>query len=462
MFEQRKQEQNTDRRVGQPLPGEGAAARRPSSVYTEMNQTQPRASHSRYRGSGRRTKLGLIAFLASLVVILVLLTALILVLWSPRREPNDYLLPEAPASVWREEGQTTAYKPSDPRANAQTLVWPYEDPLPWLHAPDTKQLLDQLGQSGKLGRLDGLTVFLDPGHGGRDSGTVWPAEGKPEFMEKDVTLPLSIRIQKDLEQAGAKVYLLRDKDEFLSIYHRTAQVGEILVKDYLRLNQEAKNAGQPAMTDAQQRDVEALLPLLEDTKKRNIDKDGGLLGGVGASRQARLLYEIERQYLDCIYLSVHVNYSESTTVGGTQVYVLRNYLLYQGQNVEADPPLEAPYNYVPWKEGEVGPARYYPLYLNYNDAARSRLGRCLYKEIAAGVPQLITKQARSVIDQNFAVLRTCNLPGVLLETGFIENPKDRELLWSESGQRQLSRSVTEGLKRYLREMQEYYRSDENR
>ncbi len=64
------------------------------------------------------------------------------------------------------------------------------------------------------------TILIDPGHGGKDPG----AKGYyREVYEKDITLSLSkILAEKIKSDIGCKVFLTRNKDEFLSLEERTA------------------------------------------------------------------------------------------------------------------------------------------------------------------------------------------------------------------------------------------------
>jgi len=59
--------------------------------------------------------------------------------------------------------------------------------------------------------LLGRVIFVDPGHGGRDPGTMY---GK--LMEKDIVLEISFAIRDALMEKGAIVYMTRDSDEDLS------------------------------------------------------------------------------------------------------------------------------------------------------------------------------------------------------------------------------------------------------
>lgn len=59
--------------------------------------------------------------------------------------------------------------------------------------------------------LLGKTIYIDPGHGGIDSGTTYK-----NIYEKDINLIMSKKIEKYLISKGATVYLTRETDKDLS------------------------------------------------------------------------------------------------------------------------------------------------------------------------------------------------------------------------------------------------------
>ena len=66
----------------------------------------------------------------------------------------------------------------------------------------------------KIGR-----IVLDPGHGGRDTGTIGPGG----LMEKDLVLQIAKELQKLLEEKlGAQVIMTRSTDTYVSLEERTA------------------------------------------------------------------------------------------------------------------------------------------------------------------------------------------------------------------------------------------------
>lgn len=59
--------------------------------------------------------------------------------------------------------------------------------------------------------LLGKIIYIDPGHGGIDSGTTYK-----KIYEKDINLIMSKKIEKYLVSKGATVYLTRETDKDLS------------------------------------------------------------------------------------------------------------------------------------------------------------------------------------------------------------------------------------------------------
>ena len=60
-------------------------------------------------------------------------------------------------------------------------------------------------------KLKGKTVYIDPGHGGRDPGTIYK-----DIKESDINLEIANELKKELEKQGAKIYLTRIGDYDLS------------------------------------------------------------------------------------------------------------------------------------------------------------------------------------------------------------------------------------------------------
>ncbi len=71
--------------------------------------------------------------------------------------------------------------------------------------------------------LQNITIVLDPGHGGQESG----ARGPTGYPEKDINLLISQLLAQKLRQKGATVYLTREDDRELSLQQRVDLIAKI-------------------------------------------------------------------------------------------------------------------------------------------------------------------------------------------------------------------------------------------
>ena len=67
-----------------------------------------------------------------------------------------------------------------------------------------------------------ITIHLDPGHGGSDTGTLSPHG----FSEKDANLRVAREVRKALEAKGYKVVMTREADETVDLYARPKRAHE--------------------------------------------------------------------------------------------------------------------------------------------------------------------------------------------------------------------------------------------
>lgn len=71
--------------------------------------------------------------------------------------------------------------------------------------------------------LQNITIVLDPGHGGKESG----ARGPTGYPEKEINLLISQLLAQKLRQKGATVYLTREDDRELSLQERVDFIAKI-------------------------------------------------------------------------------------------------------------------------------------------------------------------------------------------------------------------------------------------
>ncbi|GFE68900.1 N-acetylmuramoyl-L-alanine amidase [Chroococcus sp. FPU101] len=71
--------------------------------------------------------------------------------------------------------------------------------------------------------LEGISILLDPGHGGKETG----AAGPTGYTEKEVNLVVSQLIKEELIKRGATVYMTRETDQDLSLNERVVMINKI-------------------------------------------------------------------------------------------------------------------------------------------------------------------------------------------------------------------------------------------
>lgn len=71
--------------------------------------------------------------------------------------------------------------------------------------------------------LSGISIVIDPGHGGTDPGALSPVGMfESRLVEKDLTLDIALRLQRMLSEAGAIVTMTRTGDYYVSLDERVS------------------------------------------------------------------------------------------------------------------------------------------------------------------------------------------------------------------------------------------------
>jgi N-acetylmuramoyl-L-alanine amidase len=65
-------------------------------------------------------------------------------------------------------------------------------------------------------------VVIDPGHGGKDTGSQALNNGTAVLNEKDINLDVALRLNEMLQSAGVRTYILRETDTTITLYDRPA------------------------------------------------------------------------------------------------------------------------------------------------------------------------------------------------------------------------------------------------
>lgn len=93
-------------------------------------------------------------------------------------------------------------------------------------------------QESDRGDAAPLTIVLDPGHGGHDTGAIGPSG----LMEKDVVLDLALRLRRLLQQRlGVRVLMTRTEDVFVSLAERSVFANRVKADFLVSLHVNAAN-----------------------------------------------------------------------------------------------------------------------------------------------------------------------------------------------------------------------------
>ncbi len=84
-------------------------------------------------------------------------------------------------------------------------------------------------------------VIIDPGHGGKDPGTI----GIDGFREKDVVLPISLDVAEILKKQDIDVILTRDTDHFITLEGRTDLANDVGADLFVSIHANAINLSRP-------------------------------------------------------------------------------------------------------------------------------------------------------------------------------------------------------------------------
>ena len=345
---------------------------------------------------------------------------------SDQTENTDPVITSATSAI---ELHNLIIKINEPEPTPATGLrrWPAESLLPAIQSFDSA---DYLGRPLNQKPLDGITVILDPGHGGQDGGTIYPDKSSdPIILEKNITLAIGLKARSLLEALGAEVIMTRNGDDWKSLYNRISQVG-IYALERFKTDLPTKGYN-TSVIDHLQPQLETMIEINSD----NGDSGGrDMMKGAGANNDSRLLFDVEQQYQDTLFISLHCNaLSNASSVRGAQVYYETVESCY-----EAESQMIA---------GAASTANS-PAYTLYNDAGRERLATLLRDNFLIQQPEMKFTGEHDLLPSNYAVLREMNVVNALIEMGFVTNESDRQILLDPNGQQKIAQAVTDAVYAY--------------
>lgn len=121
----------------------------------------------------------------------------------------------------------------------------YEDNNFVLHVKRPPQLAIETAPPTNTNILRGLTICLDPGHGGGENGAI----GCSGEREADLNLGIALKLRDLLKVAGASVVMTREGDQDVSLADRTALANERKVDLLISIHNNALPDGRDPMKE---------------------------------------------------------------------------------------------------------------------------------------------------------------------------------------------------------------------
>lgn len=84
-----------------------------------------------------------------------------------------------------------------------------------------------------------ICVVVDPGHGGKDPGTLWEGSDGEAVYEKDINLEIALKLEALLKEAGYKVVMTREGDTYPNLSERVQVAAKNQADVFVSIHQNA-------------------------------------------------------------------------------------------------------------------------------------------------------------------------------------------------------------------------------
>jgi N-acetylmuramoyl-L-alanine amidase len=288
-------------------------------------------------------------------------------------------------------------------------------------------LNDLYAQAPKLVK----TIIVDAGHGGKDVGATGQYENSLLSKEKDVTLAIALKLVAELKKQlpGVNVVPTRTTD----VYQHPTEKAKIA------------NESKGDLFLCIHADSGPLKKGRRQTGTRTVTRYKTTYTGKGKSRKKkRTAYEVTEP--------VYEYFKIPLTRSGTSVWIFAAHktsdklkaIMDGDEDFEIETggidTLEKKIDFDS-REGKIIANIYATRYQFRSD----RLATLVNEEVEkTGREALGVNQRR----EGIWVLQATNMPAILIETGFINNPDDERYITSEKGQQELAEAITKAVLRY--------------
>ncbi|MBC7937169.1 MAG: N-acetylmuramoyl-L-alanine amidase [Rhizobacter sp.] len=280
------------------------------------------------------------------------------------------------------------------------------------------------------------TIIVDAGHGGQDGGASGQYENSLRSKEKDVTLAISKKLVAELK---------KQLPELTIVPTRTTDI-------YQNPNEKARIANEHKgdLFLCIHADSGPLKTGRRQIGTRTVTRYKVTYTGKGKKKKKKSTpYQVTEP--------VYEHFKIPLTINGTSVYIFAAH--------KTSAKLSAIMKEVGEFEIETGDAdsSYSPVdFTTPEGRTIAQIYAKRYQEksdrLATLVNDEVDKTGRNALGVNqrqvgIAVLQATNMPAILVETGYINNPEDERYLNSEKGQQELAEVITKAVKRYKEQLE---------
>ena len=276
------------------------------------------------------------------------------------------------------------------------------------------------------------TIIVDAGHGGTDVGATGQYENSLRSKEKDVTLAISLKLVAELKKRLPEVNTIPTRTT--DIYQDPREKARIANENHgdLFLCIHADSA--PLKTGRRKRG------------SRTVTRYHVSYTGKGRKRKKKSTpYTVEEP--------VYEYYKEPLTRKGTSVWIFAAHktsdklkaIMQDEGEFEIETGTAADSTFTPIDYSSPEGRNLAQIYAQRYQIKSDRIATMVNEEVdKTGRPALGVNQRQKGI----WVLQATNMPAILIETGFINNPEDEKYMNSEKGQQELAEAITEAVIRY--------------
>lgn len=280
------------------------------------------------------------------------------------------------------------------------------------------------------------TIIVDAGHGGHDTGASGQYENSLRSKEKDVTLAISKKVVAELKRQMPELTVLptRTSDIYQPVNEKARLANEFKGDLFLCIHADSG----PLKTGKRQ------------IGTRTVTKYKVTYTGKGKKRRKKSTpYQVTEP--------VYEYFKMPLKISGTSVYIFAAH--------KTSAKLKAIMDDVGEFEIETneGDSSYKPIdFSTPGNRTIAQIYAKRYQEksdlLATLVNDEVDKTGRVALGVNqrqvgIAVLQATNMPAILIETGFINNPEDERYLNSDKGQQELAEAITLAVKRYKQQVE---------